>query len=94
MTSVGLQTDFNSGDLLVEHSAAVVADASGFIAELVVVAPPGDFKELPLLGADAPSMLAGNRDPFWPGETKKMLRAVGLDVDNVAVDVSGTINIS
>ena len=32
----GLQIDINTGDLLVERSAAVVADASGFIAELVL----------------------------------------------------------
>ena len=32
----GLQIDINTGDLLVERSAAVVADASGFIAEVSV----------------------------------------------------------
>ena len=55
---------------------------------------PGDFKEMPLLGADAPGMLAANRDNFWPGNTKKMLRAVGLDVANITVADNGVITIS
>ena len=41
----GLQIDINTGDLLVERSAAVVADASGFIAELVLRSCRGEFKE-------------------------------------------------
>ena len=45
----GLQIDINTGDLLVERSAAVVADASGFIAELVLRSCRGEFKEHPLL---------------------------------------------
>ena len=55
----GLQIDINTGDLLVERSAAVVADASGFIAELVLRSCRGEFKEHPLLGAEAP--LRGTR---------------------------------
>lgn len=43
----GLQTDITTGDLLVERSAAVVADASGFIAELVLRSCRGEFKEHP-----------------------------------------------
>ena len=43
----GLQIDINTGDLLVERSAAVVADASGFIAELVLRSCRGEFKEHP-----------------------------------------------
>ena len=80
--------------MLVHQRAAVVAEASGFIAETVLLAAPGDFKEVPLLGADARSMLAANRDPFWPGNTKKMLRAVGVDVAAINVADTGVITIS
>ena len=66
----GLQIDINTGDLLVERSAAVVADASGFIAELVLRSCRGEFKEHPLLGAEAPLMLAGEPDPFGPATLK------------------------
>ena len=88
MKILGLQTDTETADLLVHQRAAVVAEASGFIAA------PGDFKEVPLLGADARSMLAANRDPFWPGNTKKMLRAVGVDVAAINVADTGVITIS
>lgn len=87
----GLQIDITTGDLLVERSAAVVADASGFIAELVLRSCRGEFKEHPLLGAEAPMMLAGEPDPFWPGNTKKMLRACGLDVSNLTLSPEGTV---
>lgn len=90
----GLQTDITTGDLLVERSAAVVADASGFIAELVLRSCRGEFKEHPLLGAEAPLMLAGEPDPFWPGNTKKMLRACGLNVSNLTLSPEGTVKIS
>ncbi|MCF0219092.1 MAG: hypothetical protein HUK14_04850 [Muribaculaceae bacterium] len=86
----GLQTDIDTGDLLVERSA-VIADASGFIAELVVRSCRGEFKEHPLLGAEAPLMLAGEHDPFWPGNTKKMLRACGLNVSNLTLSSDGTV---
>lgn len=90
----GLQIDIETGDLLVERSAAVVADASGFIAELVLRSCRGEFKEHPLLGAEAPLMLAGEPDPFWPGNTKKMLRACGLDVSTLSLSPDGTVLIS
>lgn len=89
----GLQIDINTGDLLVERSA-VVADASGFIAELVLRSCRGEFKEHPLLGAEAPLMLAGEPDPFWPGNAKKMLRACGLDVSNLTLSPDGVVQIS
>ena len=90
----GLQIDINTGDLLVERSAAVVADASGFIAELVLRSCRGEFKEHPLLGAEAPLMLAGEPDPFWPGTAKKMRRACGLFVSTLTHSPDGVVQIS
>lgn len=90
----GLQIDINTGDLLVAPSGAVVSPSDGFVAELVIRALRGDFKEFPLLGAEAPLMLAGNPDPFWPGNTLKMLRACGLPVSNLTLSPEGVVNIS
>lgn len=89
----GLQTDINTADLLVQGRAAVVAGSDGFIAELVLRSSRGEFKEHPMLGAEAPMMLAGSPDPFWPGRTKKMLRACGLDISNLTVSPDGIVNI-
>ncbi len=91
---LGLQIDKNTGDLLVERGAAVIADADGFIVQTVLMASRGDFKERPLLGAEAPLMAAGNPDPFWPGDTKKMLRACGLSVSSLTVSPEGVITVS
>ena len=85
----GLQIDIDTGDLMVEHGSAAVADS----AEIVQRSCRGEFKEHPLLGAEAPLMLAGEHDPFWPGNTKKMLRACGLDVSNLTLSHDGTVTI-
>lgn len=90
----GLQIDYNTGDLLLDKRTAAIAPADNFIAELVVCASRGDFKEHPLLGAEAPLMVAGNLDPFWPGNTKKMLRACGLNISSLSVSDDGFIDIS
>lgn len=90
----GLQIDINTGDLLVAPAGAVVAVSDSFIAEFVVRSLRGDIKEHPLLGAEAPLLLAGTPDPFWPGNTKKMLRACGLNVSNVSMSPEGVVNIS
>lgn len=90
----GLQIDITTGDLLVAPSGAMVAPSDSFIAEFVVRSLRGDIKEHPLLGAEAPLMLAGNSDPFWPGNTKKMLRACGLPVSNVSLSPDGVVIIS
>lgn len=57
MIITGLQINTETADLLVHHRAAVVAEASGFIAETVLRAMPGDFKEMPLLGLTLPECL-------------------------------------
>ena len=89
----GMQIDIDTGNIMVEHGSAAVADSSGFIAEIVLRSCRGEFKEHPLLGAEAPLMLAGEHDPFWPGNTKQMLRACGLDVSNLTLSHDGTVTI-
>lgn len=74
----GLQIDINTGDLLVAPAGAVVAVSDSFIAEFVVRSLRGDIKEHPLLGAEAPLLLTGTPDPFWPGNTKKCYAPAAL----------------
>ena len=75
-------------------SVPPLSSPTGFIAELVLRSCRGEFKEHPLLGAEAPLMLAGEPDPFWPGNAKKMLRACGLDVSNLTLSPDGVVQIS
>lgn len=67
----GLQTDIETGDLLVERKSAVVTDCDAQTIEAVLLAQRGEFKERPLIGAAVRQMLGGQRDVFWPQETKK-----------------------
>lgn len=61
----GLQTDITTGDLLVERSAAVVADASGFIAELAAAPVSGGLRvDIPApvtIGNNVPRMVGSVR---------------------------------
>ena len=89
----GLQTDIETGDLLVERKSAVVTDCDAQTIEAVLLAQRGEFKERPLIGAAVRQMLGGQRDVFWPQETKKMIKATGVDITRITVDADGTVNI-
>lgn len=61
--------------------------------ESVLLAMRGEFKEFPLLGGEVRTQLGGCVDPFWPQETKKMLRSCMVDVETVTLDRDGTLTI-
>ena len=90
----GLTTDIETGDLLVERGSAVVADCDAQTVEAVLLAQRGEFKERPLIGAAVRQLLGGCKDVFWPQETKKMIKAAGVEVTRVKVDADGTVNIT
>lgn len=89
----GLLTDNKTGDLLVDHKTAAVDNCEEQVIECVLMAARGEFKELPLIGAEVRQHIGGTRDVFWPTETKKMIKAVGVDVHTIQVDADGVINI-
>lgn len=90
----GLITDTKTGDLLVgSNSQAAVTDCMAQICESVLLAMRGEFKEFPLLGAEVMQQLGGCVDPFWPQETKKMLRACKVDAETVELNEDGTLTI-
>lgn len=89
----GLTTDIETGDLLVERKSVVVTDCDGQTVEAVLLAQRGEFKERPLIGAAVRQLLGGCKDVFWPQETKKMIKAAGVEVSRVTVDADGTVNI-
>lgn len=81
----GILIDAASGDLLVEHGRVVIGDIDSQIAEGVLVAMRGEWKEWPLIGGEVKKMLGGEADVMWRGQVKKMLEACGLDVQKVSV---------
>lgn len=90
----GLTTDIETGDLLIERKAATIANSDAQTVEAVLLAQRGEFKERPLIGAAVRQLLGGQRDVFWPQETKKMIKAAGVEVNRVTVDADGTVNIT
>ena len=69
----GLVTDMATGDLLVEKGGAVIGDNEEQVVVNVLLATRGDFKEHPLVGAEARQQLGGEKDVMWPTQTKKMI---------------------
>ena len=90
----GIQIDPETGDLLVYDGQMQIGNTEQQIIGLLLETSPGEWKEHPLLGADARRQLGGNTDPFWPLRTKKMIRACGVDVKNVTFTGNDEIEIS
>ncbi len=90
----GLITDINTGDLLIgRNKQATVTECQEQICESVLLAMRGEFKEFPPLGAEVRQQLGGCVDPFWPQETKKMLRACKVAAETVKLHTDGTLTI-
>lgn len=88
----GILIDRESGDLMVERGALVTGDPEAQIAEAVVLAMRGEFKEEPLLGGEAARMLGGGVDVMWAGDVKEMLRVCGVEAEHVELR-EGTVMI-
>lgn len=82
----GILIDSETGDLMIEKGGLVTGDTESQTVELVLRTSPGEWKEHPLLGADAVRQLGGTRDVMWPGRVKKMLRACGVAAKEVRVN--------
>ena len=79
----GILIDAETGDLIITKHSLQLGDTDHQVVELLLKTAPGDWKETPMLGADARCLLGGNIDPFWSSRTKKMIRAAGVEVKNV-----------
>lgn len=87
----GILIDKDTGDLMVKGGRMEIGSTESQTAELVLRTAPGEWKETPLLGADAVRQLGGTRDVMWPGRVRKMLRQCGLDVAEVRVDAGEVV---
>ena len=85
----GLLIDSGTGDLLIEKGGVVAGETSAQVAEHVLIANMGEFKEYPLIGAGVLQMRNGTPDKLWFAETKKMLRTCGVPVSQVKMSNDG-----
>lgn len=81
----GILIDTNTGDALIEKGGIVVGDNTEQIAECVLKANRGEFKEYPLIGAEVIKMANGIRDPMWCANARKMLQACGVPVEKITL---------
>ena len=81
----GILIASGTGDLLVENSGLVIGNTESQTVETVLRANRGEFKEFPLLGGEVMKQLSGGEDVMWAGEVKKMLRASGIDCEQVEI---------
>lgn len=89
----GILIDSNR-DPIISNGSMIVGDADNQIVESVLVSTRGEWKEFPLIGADAIGMLGGNPDVFWPSDTRKQIEACGVKIENIKVSSDGIITIS
>ena len=82
----GLLIDSETGDLLIEDKTATVVDNDVQIVENVLLANRGEFKEVPLIGAETRLQLGGERDVMWATRTKKMIKACGVEVRKISIN--------
>ena len=82
----GILTD-ETGDLVVRYGGLVIGNVDAQIAEHVIIAFKGEYKEVPMLGGEVRKMLSGTPDPFWRGNIKTQLKSQFVDADiNVNVN--------
>ncbi|MDR2894238.1 MAG: hypothetical protein LBU97_02110 [Alistipes sp.] len=82
----GMLIDPETGDLQVAGGSVVVGDNTAQVAEAILVASRGEFKEHPLLGAEIVRLQNGNGDAMWAASAKDMLHAAGVPVRRVRLD--------
>lgn len=72
-------------DLLVENGCLTVGDNEAMLAECILLANRGEYKETPLLGAEVIRLQNGDVPALWCANAKKTLQAARLAVKRVYI---------
>ncbi len=75
----------DTGDLMIRDESAVIGEIDSQVIERVLTAYPGEFKEVPLIGANVRAMLGGTPDPFWRNNAKDMLKTQHIQVKKIEI---------
>ena len=90
---IGLIIDVDSGDLLIQGRTLALGETSQQIIEHVIRAGRGEFRELPLIGAEVARMRHGPGSRLWCASAKEMCRAAGIPVNRVSIEDESTIKV-
>lgn len=89
----GLLIDVQTGDLLIEDGTLAIGETSQQVIEHALVAARGEFRERPLIGAEAAKMQGGITSRLWCAKAKQMCRAAGVEVSRITYDDDNTITV-
>jgi hypothetical protein len=81
----GILIDEN-GDLMVRNGAPVIGDCAADIAERVIRAWQGEFKEEPLIGGNICKVLKGSPSPFWRDDLKKQMKSQHIELKELNIE--------
>ena len=73
------------GDFMLLNGSLAIDEVDEQIVEFVMVAAPGEIKEVPTLGVNVKNMLNGIIDPFFVGQLKTQLKTQHLEAKSVIV---------
>ncbi len=82
----GILIDPDTGDLMIWDGGLMVGDNTAQVAQAILMADRGEFKEHPLLGAGIIKLMHGGGDPMWAAEARDMLQSAGVPVRRVTLD--------
>lgn len=71
------------GEIDIVKGGMTVGDVRHQTAGFLLHAMRGEFREYPLLGLEAKTMLGGIRDPFFRTRAKKMLRHAKIEIRDI-----------
>ena len=74
-----------TGDLSVGKKGLQIGDVRADVAERIVIAHPGEFKESPPLGCNLREAISGRIDPFFRGNAVEQLQSEGIEVEELNI---------
>ena len=69
------------GEIQIENGSMKIGNVDAQIAEHIISAFQGEYKEAPLLGGNVRKMLNGAPDPFWSPQMRQQLKTQHLNAE-------------
>ena len=83
---IGIVVDSNTGDLLVDGGELAMGETSQQVIEHALRAFRGEYREFPLIGAEADKQRNSIGSRLWCVRAKQMCKACGVSVAQVSID--------
>ncbi len=87
----GIMVDVSTGDLLTSKDGLVMGETSQQVIEHALRAFRGEYREHPLLGAEADKQQYGVGSRLWCSLAKRMCKACGVTLKQVSIEENNTI---